>query len=218
MVNIEIVVGIIFIAVLGAVFIPLAFDVGGGQGVTAEQIGNLTQFDNFEWARAGDFSAESTSSPRLFVDVFNNYKLQVLEFSSVGNPSSAVWTSAIPDQFNATSASPRLDIYWYKDTDGNDGGVCWGMTGKAISEFEILDVTFNVTKTVCRASTASPVEIDTLNIDIIEFAEGELIPSTDRSFVIISITRNLLNATDTLNADANLIGLRIIWDTDPDLF
>jgi len=220
LVNIEIIIGIIGVVVLLAVFAPITFDVGGGGGtvnLTAEQAGNLTQFDNFEWGSAKDFVAKSTSSPRAFVEVFTEYKVDVLEFADSGQLSSAVWTSALPDQFNATSAEPRIDIYWYKDTDGNDGGVCWVITGKSISLLDTLDATFNVTKDICRETTASPVEVDLLLIDSLFFDAGELIPSSDRSYVVISLGRNTTNALDTLNQDALFLGARIIWDRSPEI-
>jgi len=74
--QLEIIIGIIAIAVLGAVFIPLAFDPQGGGGTGGANVG----FDNFEFARAGEFIGIDPASPKVIIEVFNDYKTRFMEF------------------------------------------------------------------------------------------------------------------------------------------
>ena len=76
MAQLEIIIGIIAIAVIGAVFIPLAFDPPSGGGTGGANIG----FDNFEFARAGEFIGIDPASPKVIIEVFNDYKTRFMEF------------------------------------------------------------------------------------------------------------------------------------------
>jgi hypothetical protein len=77
LVKAEILIGIIGIAVLLAVFLPLTFDPPSGGDITSVGGGG---FDNFEYARAGDFLGIDPASPKIFIEVFDDYKTKIMEF------------------------------------------------------------------------------------------------------------------------------------------
>lgn len=218
MVNIEIVIGIIFIAVLGAVFIPLAFDVGGGSTtISSNVLQNITQFDNFEWARANDFTTVATNSPNMRTDTFQNYKVDVLDYSTIGQDS-ATWTSAMPDPF-PVNATISITLYWYREVStppATGTGACWSISVTGVSLNNTLDLTPNTAKTVCNASfTLQP--IDNLIIENFNFTVSEhLLVGND--FVAVFVNRDVTDPIDDWSRGISFLGLRIIWDTGELLF
>jgi len=214
MVNIEIIIGIIFIAVLGAVFIPLAFDVQGNVTLSSSVLQNITQFDNFEWARANDFSAFATNVPQARTDTFSNYKVEILEYgtSPVGTQS-ATWTSAMPDPF-PINATISITLYWYREDSSPPAmgtGVCWDISVTGVSVNNTMDITPNAGKTVCNASFTLQA-IDDLLIENFNFTQTDH-QLQGNDFVAIFIQRDTLNPADDWSRGANFLGLRIIWDT-----
>lgn len=218
MVNIEIIIGLIFIAVLGAVFIPLAFDPPRpATGITLVQINTtdlalISQFDNFEWARAGDFLTFGTNNPKFAIDTFSEYKVEVLKYKATGQQGGnefAHWTSAIPVAFNATSAVIDVDLYWYKDVEGNEGEVCWGIAFLGVGNQTDLDTAFGLQKVTC-----SGIPLDADKLDIINFkfnATEHLLAG--KEWTSIQATREINEESGGLNKDAHLLGLRIIWES-----
>lgn len=216
MVNIEIVIGVIAIGVLIAVFIPLTFDPSGApSGITIIQFNQtdlleISQFDNFEWARAGDFLTQGSNNPKFAVDTFDEYKVEILKYKQAGaqgNNEFAHWTSAIPSAFNASSAVIDIDIYWYKDVEGNEGGVCWGLSFLGIGQNDTLDQSFGIKKTNCSGTN---IDFDRLDIVNVQFnaTEHQL---AGKEWTSLQVTREFEDDDDTLNKDAHFLGARIIW-------
>jgi len=181
--------------------------------VSQAQIANLTQFDNFEWARASDFLSFSTNSPRPLVDLFTNYKTEVLAytFNPVGQES-ATWTSALPNPFPANSTS-QLDLYWYRDVSqppAIGSGVCWEMGVQGVGEDATLDVALPTFKKICDTGFISQA-VDDLRIITFTFtqAEHQLFP---KDMIILSVMRDAGDVIDDWNRDANFLGVRIVWD------
>ena len=78
MVKTEIFIGLIGVAVMLAVFLPLTFDSPTGGGTGTGGVGG--GFDNFEFARAGQFLGIDPASPKIIIEVFNDYKTKFMQF------------------------------------------------------------------------------------------------------------------------------------------
>jgi len=182
--------------------------------ISQAQIANLTQFDNFEWARASDFLAFSTNSPRSIVDTFTNYKTEVLGYTF--NPvsqESATWTSALPNPFPANSTS-QMDLYWYREDSvppASGSGVCWEMGVQGVAEDTTLDVALPTFKMICDTGFTSEA-IDDLRIITFTFtqAEHQLFP---KDMILLTVMRDAGDVVDDWSRDANFLGVRIVWDT-----
>jgi len=181
--------------------------------IAQAQIANLTQFDNFEWARASDFETKAASSPKFFTDVFNEYKLDVLEFSdSPAQKDRASWTSAIPNPF-PPNGTAQFDLYWYREdtTPPAQGeGVCWEMSVVGVIELGTLDISPPVMKKFCNI-TFEQQDIDTLQIETFFFtqAEHQLFP---KDFIVIFVERLTTDELDDWSRSANFLGVRLVWD------
>lgn len=261
--KVELLVGLIAIGVIGAVFIPLAFDTqtgafnnaichiflfSGGQldcdqpddtfnflagaGIQLTAIDNKTlfinatsvplgslnrtdviaisQFDNFDWAGASDYVTKSSNSPSSAVEAFDNYRLAVLRYKDA-NPSgvdAAHWTNAIPVAFDNSSATIDLDLYWYRDTVGNDAPHCWGVSLFGWSEFDMLNIVYPPAKIKCIINQNAT---DVLYIENFQFNNTEH-NVFGQDFVSVQVTREIDNPTDTFNREVNFLGTRIIWE------
>jgi len=181
--------------------------------VSQAQIANLTQFDNFEWARANNFDPFSTNSPRLLTDAFTNYKVDILSYST--NPvsqESAAWTSALPNPFPSNSTS-QFDLYWYREDSSppaSGSGVCWEMGVQGVAEDATLDVSPPLFKTICDTGFTSEA-VDDLRIVTFTFTQAEhsLFP---KDMIILEVMRESTDVLDNWSRDANVLGVRIVWD------
>ena len=180
--------------------------------IDTESIANLTQFDNFEWARAPDFSAFAGSSPKLKRDTLPNYKLDVLEFGDKNPPlDRASWTSALPNPFPANGTA-QFDVYWYRENTGSGSGICWELGVIGITDMMVVDVSLpTIIKQVCNTSFLSE-PVDTLFIETFTFtqAESQLFP---KDFIILFVQRDVADVLDDWNREGNMLGVRIVWDT-----
>jgi hypothetical protein len=104
--KLEIFIGLIGVAVMLALFLPLTFDTntGGGTGGT----GGVGGFDNFEFARAGDFLGIDPSSPKIIIEVFNDYKTKFMQFK-FGEP---IFQDSFPRNDSQTIGLAELGGTW----------------------------------------------------------------------------------------------------------
>ncbi len=178
--------------------------------VNNEFFNNATQFDNFEWARAGDFDTFSSNTPKFKKDVFTVYRVNVLEYADKTGDR-ATWTSALPTPF-PENATVSLDIYWYIEVDSSpDDGVCWDIGIKGIADGTTLDITPPTMDVVCRTGLAT-TPVDELMIDNITFTQSQH-GLVGKDFVVIFLERDTANVLDDWSDVANFLGIRIIWDT-----
>lgn len=181
--------------------------------ISQAQVANLTQFDNFEWARAADFLAFSTNSPTAVIDTFTNYKTEILAYSfNPQNQESATWTSALPNPFPPNSTS-QLDLYWYRSVNqppASGEGVCWEMGVQGIGENATLDLPVPTFKMICDTDFENQ-DVDDLRIITFFFtqAEHQLFP---KDMIVLSVMRDAADVTDDWNRDANFLGVRLVWD------
>jgi len=181
--------------------------------IAQAQIANLTQFDNFEWARASDFDTKSASSPKFFTDVFNEYKLDALEFADAPNTKDrASWTSALPNPF-PPNGTAQIDLYWYRETTqppAQGSGICWEVSVIGIAELSTLNIGVPTMKKVCN-TTFTSIGIDVLIIETYFFtqAEHQLFP---KDFIVVFVERDTTDVLDDWSKRANFVGLRIVWD------
>ena len=215
--------GVIAVGVLVAVFIPLTFDpTGAPTGIALVQLNRtdvilISTFDNFEWAGAEDFVTHSSNTPKSSIELFDNYRLSILRFKdSVTSPpfETAHWTSAIPPQFDNSSATVNINLYWYKNENptgsGGGNGTCWNVGLAGVSQFEPLNIPTFSNKTSCVTTNN---ELDTLFIEEFMFNATEHNLAT-RDWVSVLIGRDVFNPIDDYNKETNFLGVRIIWESD----
>ncbi len=200
-----------------AIFLPLTFDPQiPTSGITIIQFNStqlklISQFDNFEWARAADFLTFGTNNPKLAVDTFPEYKVDILKYKATGQQGSnefAHWTSAIPSAFNSSFAQVDIDLYWYKDVDGNFGEVCWGIKFLGVANQTAMDQAFGLQRVSCSGTNLDADTLEVLNLRF-NATEHNL---EGKEWTSIQVTREINEEDFGLNKDAHLLGLRIIWE------
>lgn len=186
--------------------------------VNTDFAGNLTQFDNFEWARSNNFDTFASNTPKFKKDVFTNYRVNILEFADKSPPADvATWTSALPSPF-PNNATVVIDLYWYIESafsppqvDGD--GVCWEIGIIGIPEDTTLDVGIPPMETICRTGLEF-VPVDELMIETFSFTQSEH-ALVGKDLVAIFVSRDTGEVLDDWSDVADFLGLRIVWDSEP---
>ena len=181
MVNIEIIIGLIAIAVLGAVFIPIAFDGGGGgiDFIECEQneiIKYVLLNGTLTWTCAedettstgikeGTFANENTEfRPHLVqgtnvqdpIKDFGEYEIRVLEYlpDEFGETS---WDYLVPEDY-VLGEDMEFTVYWIKED---------GLPDTSIVPH------YNEESTACLSTTTSSVPLNIIDGVEFDFVEGE---------------------------------------------
>ncbi|MBP2313031.1 hypothetical protein [Azospirillum soli] len=121
-------------------------------------------------------------------------------------PESAQATLALPKSWDGGALALRL--LW--TAPAGTGDVAWIIKGAAIADGEPLDAAFGAAVTVTD-SLSAPESLHTTDESAAITPDGT---AADGGIVVLRITRAVEDAADTLDADAQLLGLRVFYDVD----
>lgn len=131
--------------------------------------------------------------------------IQTLDFDQT-TQEFAQFTISIPRNWNNGTITAK--VYW--TASAGSGGVVWGISGVAYSNDDPLTGTFGTAQTVADTLTA------TNDLDTTDSTSAITIAGTpaDADLIALQISRNPADGSDTINADAKLIGIVITITTD----
>ena len=109
---------------------------------------------------------------------------------------------------NWNNGTITATVYWTAAS--GSGGVVWGVSGGAYSNDDALTVAFGT------AQTVSDTFIAANDLHITSTSSAITLAGTpaDADFIAIQISRNPADGSDTLNADAKLLGIRVTFTLD----
>jgi hypothetical protein len=109
---------------------------------------------------------------------------------------------------NWNNGTITATVYWTAGS--GTGGVVWGISGAAYSNDDAMTVAFGTAQTVSDTFIAA----NDLHITSTSSAITLAGSPADADFIAIQISRNPADGSDTLTADAKLLGIRIVFTTD----
>lgn len=109
---------------------------------------------------------------------------------------------------NWNNGTVTATVYWTAES--GSGGVVWGISGGAYSNDDALTVALGT------AQTVSDTFITANDLHITSTSSAITLAGTpaDADFIAIQISRNPADGSDTLNADAKLLGIRLVFTLD----
>lgn len=131
--------------------------------------------------------------------------IQTLDFDST-TQEFAQFTISLPRNWNNGTVTAK--IYWTA-TSGS-GGVVWGISGGAYSDGDLLTVALGTAQTC----TDTLIAANDLHISPVSSAITLAGTPADTDFLVIQISRNPADTSDTLAVDAKLIGIVLTLTTD----
>lgn len=131
--------------------------------------------------------------------------IQTLDFDS-STQEFAQFTLSLPRNWNNGTIIAK--VYWTASS--GSGGVVWGVSGGAYSNDDALTVALGTAQT----STDTLIATNDLHISPDTSAITLAGTPADSDFLCLQISRNPADASDTLNADAKLLGIVITITTD----
>lgn len=131
--------------------------------------------------------------------------IQTLDFDS-STQEFAQFTISLPRNWNNGTIIAK--VYWTASS--GSGGVVWGVSGGAYSNDDALTVALGTAQT----STDTLIATNDLHISPDTSAITLAGTPADYDFLCLQISRNPADASDTLNADAKLLGIVITITTD----
>jgi hypothetical protein len=153
------------------------------------------------WPRVTSGSS-SLSQTEVSTSLFN---VQSLDFDQT-TQEFAQMQFVMPRNWN--NGTITATIYWTAAS--GSGGVVWGVSGGAYSNDDALSAALGTAQTVSDTFIAA----DDLHITSTTSAITLAGTPSDGDFIAIQISRNTADGSDTLNADAKLLGIRITFTLD----
>lgn len=153
------------------------------------------------WPRVTGGSSDLTRT-EIVTSLVN---IQTLDFDQT-TQEFAQFTISLPRNWNNSTVTAK--IYWTADS--GTGTVVWGVSGGAYSNDDALTVALGT------AQTVSDTLIAQNDLHITDVTSAITLAGTpaDADFLAFQVSRNPADGSDTLNADAKLIGIVITITTD----
>lgn len=109
---------------------------------------------------------------------------------------------------NWNHATITATVYWTAAS--GSGGVVWGISGGAYSDSDVM------TSALGTAQTVTDTFVAANDVHITSTTSAITLAGTpqDADFIAIQISRNPADGSDTLTADAKLLGIRIVYTLD----
>lgn len=201
-------------AVIGAAYLPDADDDGTTQGVAAFNnvdfnatagVVTLARGEYDYWSlNAGLFSARTTNGAEFTNEELATNDVQIDYWAFDASIDEGVWCQFVsPDHWDGGTV--KVKLHW---TTSGTGNVYWNVGGRAYATSHALDQAIAAgTVTVTDAhGAANEIQITAASSAMTIQSSGT---AAGGDMIMIRVIRDADNASDTLNADAKLLGISI---------